>query len=118
MAHPFCNQDIQDAGTTTRSTLEAQPASASRHGFDSDRDGDLADGHQTGPHALSRLRYQQQPDRQRLFQGRITGTSLINNDPTLRPEHSFSKDLNHSINNESATHETQGFHIKPSQLHT
>ncbi|MCY1251980.1 Ferric enterobactin receptor [compost metagenome] len=28
-----------------------------------------------------------------LFQGRITGTALINNDPNLRPERSFSKDL-------------------------
>lgn len=28
-----------------------------------------------------------------LFQGRITGTSLVNNDPNLKPERSFSKDL-------------------------
>ena len=28
-----------------------------------------------------------------LFQGRITGTTLVNNDPNLKPENAFSKDL-------------------------
>jgi iron complex outermembrane recepter protein len=28
-----------------------------------------------------------------LFQGRITGTTIVNNDPSLKPEDSFSKDL-------------------------
>jgi iron complex outermembrane recepter protein len=42
---------------------------------------------------LSLARAYRMPTVSELFQGRITGTALLNNDPNLRPEKSFSKDL-------------------------
>jgi iron complex outermembrane receptor protein len=42
---------------------------------------------------LSLARAYRMPTVSELFQGRITGTALVNNDPHLLPEKSFSKDL-------------------------
>lgn len=42
---------------------------------------------------LSLARAYRFPTVSELFQGRITGTTLINNDPNLKPEDAFSKDL-------------------------